>query len=85
MPHPQGPPNNTYPDHISSFKALCVVSEQTCSYSERLLASRQTPKLEGHYCLALLVGLFHILAANLQIWRPSPQTQPKGICHEMVT
>ena len=29
--------------------ALCDVSEHPCFYSVRLLASRQTPKLEDHY------------------------------------
>jgi hypothetical protein len=33
------------PNYLSSFEALSAVSEQTCFYSMRLLASRQTPEL----------------------------------------
>ena len=32
----------------ASSVALCDVSEHSWFYSERLLASRQTPKLEDH-------------------------------------
>ena len=34
-------------------KALCDVSEHTCFYSVRLLASCQTPKLEGQYLVII--------------------------------
>ena len=64
MSHSQG---------LSSSKALCDVSEHPCFNIMRLLASRQTPKLEGvHDCL------FNIFAANLHIWRPNPHPQPRG-------
>jgi hypothetical protein len=40
-------------------------------YSEELLAHRPTPKPEDHPFSAVRHCLFNILAANLQIWRPS--------------
>ena len=45
------------PNYLSGSEALCDVSEHPCFYSVRLLASRQTPKLEDqswstvHDCL----------------------------------
>ena len=49
MLHSQGLSNNPYPEpNQSGSEALCDVSEHPCFYSVRLLASRQTHKLEDH-------------------------------------
>ena len=47
-------------------------------YSVRLLASRQTPKLDGHSCSAVHECLFNIFAANLHVWRPTPPSATRG-------
>ena len=68
MLHSQGLFNNfamVVPNYPSSSEALCDVSEHPCFYSVRLLASRQTPKLEDHSRSAVHDCLFNIFAANL--------------------
>ena len=54
-------------------------------YSVRLLASRQTSKLEDHSWSAVHDCLFNILAANLHIWRPTPPSATQGTRHAVVT
>ena len=76
MPHSQGLLNNPYPQ--SNSDALCDVSEHTCFYSVRLLATRHTPKPEDHSWSAVHDCLFNIFAANLQIWRPAPPSATPG-------
>ena len=83
MLHSQELSNNPYP--VTSSEALCDVSEHPCFYSVRLLASRQTPKLEDHSWLAVHNCLFNIFAANLHIWRPTPPSATQGTHHAGVT
>ena len=66
-------------------EALCDVSEHPCFYSVRLLASRQTPKLEDHSYSAVHDCFFNILAANLLIWKPTPPSATQGTRHAVVT
>ena len=47
-------------------------------YIFTLLASRQTPKMEGHWWSAFHDCLFNIFAANLNIWRPTPPFATRG-------
>jgi hypothetical protein len=47
-------------------------------YGGELLASRPTPKLEGHPLSAVRDCLFNIFAATLHIWRPSPPSATWG-------
>ena len=47
MLHSQELSNNSYPE-LNQSNSLCDVSEHPCFYSVRLLAARQTPKLEDH-------------------------------------
>ena len=61
----------------SGSEALCDVSEHPCFYSVRLLASRQTPKLEDHSWSAVHDCLLNIFPAN-QIWRPTPPSASQG-------
>ena len=65
--------------------ALCDVNERPCFYSVRLLASRQTPKLEDHSWPAVHDCLFNIFAVNLHIWRPTPPSATQGMRHAVVT
>ena len=51
----------------------------------KLLASRQTPKLEDHYWSAVHDCLFNIFAANLHIWRPTPPSATQGMRYTVVT
>ena len=63
MPHSQELSNNSYPEPNQPNyppEALCDVSEHPCFYSVRLLASRQTPKLEDHSWSAVHECLFNI-------------------------
>ena len=69
----------------SQAEALCNVSEHPCFYSVRLLASRQTPKLEDHSWSAVHDCLFNIFAANLHIRRPTPPSATQGTRHAVVT
>ena len=69
----------------SSSEVLCDVSEHPSFYSVRLLASRQTPKLEDHCWSAVHDCLLNIFAANLHIWRPTPPSATQGTRHAMVT
>ena len=50
-------------------------------YNVRLLASRQTFKLEDHSWSALHDCLSNIFAANLHIWRPTPPSATQGMHH----
>ena len=77
MPHSLGLSN--------SSEALCDVSEHPCFYSERLLASRQTTKLEDHSWSAVHECLFNIFATNIHIWRPTPPSATQGTRHSVVT
>ena len=70
---------------LSGFEALCDVFEHPCFYSVRLLASRQTPKLEDHSWLDVHDFLFNIFAANRHIWRPTPPSAIQGTRHAVVT
>ena len=54
-------------------------------YSVRLLASRQTPKLEDHSWSAVHDCLFNIFAANLHIWKPTPPSATQGTRYTVVT
>ena len=74
MPHSQGLSNNQSDD----------VSEHPY-YSVRLLASRQTPKLEDHSWSAVHDYLFNISAANHHIWRPTPPSATQRTRHAVVT
>jgi hypothetical protein len=47
-------------------------------YSEELLASRPTPKLEDHPLSAIRNCLFNIFAATLHTWRASPPSATWG-------
>ena len=86
MPHSQGLSNNSYPvPKQSRSEALCDVSEHPCFYSVRLLASRQTLKLEDHSWSAVHDCLFNIFAANLQICRLTPPSATQGTRHAVVT
>ena len=49
------------PNYLSGSEALCDVSEHPCFYSVRLLASRQTPKLEDYSWSAVHDCLFNIV------------------------
>ena len=73
------------PNYPSGSEALCDISEHPCFYSVRLLASRQTPKLEDHSWSAVHDCLFNIFAANLHIWRPTPPSATQGTRHAVVT
>ena len=67
------------PNYLSSSEALCVIYEQICFYSLRLLASCQTPKLEDYSWSAVYDCLFAIFAANLHILRhKSPIRNSRG-------
>ena len=48
------------------------------SFTVRLLASCQTPKMEDHSWLAVHDCLFNIFATNLHICRPTPHPQHEG-------
>ena len=50
-------------------------------YSVRLLASRQTPKLEDLSWSAVHDYLFNIFATNLHIWSPTPSSATQGTHH----
>ena len=71
-------------NYPSSSEALYDVSEHPCFYSVRLLASRQTPKLEDHSWSAVHDCLFNIFTANLHIWRPTPLSATQGTRHVVV-
>ena len=87
MPNLQGLSSNPYPEpYQSSSEALCDVSEQIYFYSVRLLASRQSLKLDGHSWSAIHNSLFNIFVVNLHIWRPTAlQPQSAGKRHDVVT
>ena len=70
------------PNYQSSSEVLCDLSEHPCCYSVRLLASRQTSKLEDHSWSAVDC-LFNIFAANL--WKPTPPSATQGTLHAVVT
>ena len=55
------------------------------SFTVRLLASCQTPKMEDHSWSSVHDGLFNIFTANLHIWRPTPPSATQGMHHAMVT
>ena len=55
------------PNYPSTSEALCDVYENPCFYSVRLLASRQSPKLEDHPWSAVHDCLFNIFAANFHL------------------
>jgi hypothetical protein len=65
--------------HFSITALLHTVTFQNklIFYGKELLASRSTPKLEGHPLSAVRDILFNIFAATLHIWRPSP---PSATC-----
>ena len=72
-------------NYPSSSEDLFDVSEHPCFYSVRLLASRQTPKLEDHSGSAVHECLFNISTANLCIWRPTPPSATQETRHDVVT
>ena len=74
-------PGGSMPHSQGLSEALCDVSEDPCFYYVRLLASRQTPKLEDHPWSAVHDCLFNIFAANLHIWRPTQTSATQGTRH----
>ena len=75
LPHSQVPANCPYPEPTRSNpcqKTSPSPCEMFCNivrfYIEKFLASRPTPKLEGHPLSAVRDCLFSIFAAPLHIW-----------------
>jgi hypothetical protein len=59
------------PDASSPHLPSCVTfHKKQVTYSEKLLAPRQTHKLEGHPLSAVRDCLFIIFGATLHIWSP---------------
>jgi hypothetical protein len=54
-----------------------VVRNMVIFYGEELLASRPTPKLEGHPLSGVRDCLFNVFAATLHIRRPFLHPQPE--------
>ena len=91
MPHSQGQsniPRVKSHGHFSlpwSFQIISRVPRPCVmflikdgSYSVKLLASRQSPKLEDHSCSAVHDCLSHIFTANLHICRLTPPSAIRG-------
>ena len=79
MPHSQGLSNNPYPEPY--LRPCETFLNEGGFYSVRLLASRQTPKLEDHSWSAVHDWLLNIFTANLHIWRPTPPSVTQGTRH----
>ena len=82
MPQSQGLSNNSYPEPnqiINRVPRPCVMFlNKDDFYCVRLLASRQTPKLEDHSWSTIHDYLFNIFSAKLHIWRPTPPSATRG-------
>ena len=76
MPHSQGLSNNP--------RSCVIFLNKDDFYSVRLLASRQTPRLEDHSWSAFHDCLLNIFAANLHIWSPTPPSTTQGTRHDLV-
>ena len=64
--------------HLQALRGPVMFLNKDGFYSVKLLASRQTPKLEGHSWSALQDSLFNIFPANLHIWRPTLLSATRG-------
>ena len=67
MPHSRGLSNNPYPFNPVPRPCVTYLNEDDF-YSVRLLASRQTPKLEEHSWSAVHDCLFNTFPATLYIY-----------------
>ena len=70
---------------IQLLSPVTFLKNNTCFYSVRLLASRQTTKLVEYSRSAVHYYLSNIFVAKLHIWRPTPPSATQGVGHAVVT
>ena len=71
--------------HSQGLRPCVMFLNKDDFYNVRLLASRQTPKLEDHSWSAVHDFLFNIFTVNLYICRPTPPSATQGTRHSVVT